>query len=99
MDAGCKVIYDKDDCRFYFNKNIVCDGGKEPTTRIWLLPINPIDRNVQPRINLEDSTMMRESTKHHMVASAYTITSKKSLIKYLHQCLFRPTKITLVKAI
>ena len=27
-DAGFKVVYDKDDCRVYFNRNIVWAGGK-----------------------------------------------------------------------
>ena len=34
-----------------------------------------------------------------MAENVYTITSKESLIRYLHQCLFIPTKKTLVKAI
>ena len=34
-----------------------------------------------------------------MEANAYVMTSKEALIRYLHQCLFSPTKKTLVKAI
>ena len=34
-----------------------------------------------------------------MAVSAYAMTSKKALIRYLHQYLFTPTKKTLVKAI
>ena len=34
-----------------------------------------------------------------MAASAYAMTSKEALIRYLHQCLFSPTKKTLLKAI
>ena len=34
-----------------------------------------------------------------MAENVYTITSKESLIRYLHQCLFITTKKTLVKAI
>ena len=98
-DAGCKVVYDKDDCRFYFNRNILWDGGKEPTTGLWFLPINPIERNIKPRRHLDNSTVLHDSTKHHMAARAYTVTSKESLIKYLHQFLFRPTKMAFVKSI
>ena len=98
-DAGFKVVYDKDDCRVYFNKKIVWAGGKEPTSGLWVLPINPIESNIQPRRHLENSTMMHDSTKHHMAARAYTMTSKEYLIKYLHQCLFIPTKRRLVKVI
>ena len=43
--------------------------------------------------------MLRHWTKEHMAENAYAMTSKESLIRYLHQCLFSPTKKTLVKAI
>ena len=48
-DVGCKFIYDKDGCRVYFNEKIVWDGEKEPTTGLYVLPINPIELNIQPR--------------------------------------------------
>ena len=43
--------------------------------------------------------MLNISTKKHVAANAYAMTSKAALIGYLHQCLFSPTKWTLVKAI
>ena len=39
-DAGCKVIYYMDEYRFYFKNTIVWAGSKEPTTVLWVLPIN-----------------------------------------------------------
>ena len=97
--AGCKVVYDKDECRVYYNENIVWDGGKEPTTGLWVLPINPIKQKIQPRRHIDNITMLHDSTKNHMAANAYTLTSKESLINYLHQCLFSTKKRTLLKAI
>ena len=97
--AGCKFIYDKDDCRVSFNKKIVWAGGKEPTTGVCVLPINPIEKKIQPIRHLNNSTMLHDPTKYHMAASAYNMKNKESLIKYLHKCLFSPTKRTLVKAI
>ena len=97
--AGCKVIYDKDDCRVYFLKYTVWAGGKEPTTGLWVLPLNPTELVIQPRRHLDDSTMLHDSTKYHMKVIACTMTIKESLIKYLHHCLFSPTKRTLVKSI
>ena len=35
----------------------------------------------------------------HEANSAYSLTTKSDLIKYLHQCLYSPPKIMLVKAI
>ena len=98
-DAGCKVIYDKDDCRVYLNTK-GCMGWRQGTNhRTLVLPINPIERNIQPRRHLDVSTILHDSKKHHMTASAYTMTSKEYIIKYVHQCIFSPTKRTLVKAI
>ena len=64
-DAGCKVIYEKDYCRVYFNKKIVWAGGKEPTTGLLVLPIHPIERNIQPIRHIDNSMLLHDSTKHH----------------------------------
>ena len=42
---------------------------------------------------------LQHGTREHISANAYAMTRKESLIRYLHQCLFSPTKKTLVKAI
>ena len=75
-DAGCKVIYDKDDCRVYFNENIVWADRKEPTTGLWVLPIKPRAHKIKLRRHFDDIRMLHESTNHHMAANAYTMTSK-----------------------
>ena len=74
-------------------------GGKEPTTRLW---VSPISKNGETSIqdgNDDDIMMLQHETKEHMAANSYAMTRKESLIHYLHQCLFSPTKKMLVKAI
>ena len=39
------------------------------------------------------------NTDNHTAKNAYQMTSKEEIIRYLHQCLFCPTKSTLLKAI
>ena len=38
-DAGCKVIYEDDECRVYYNKKLVWLGQREPQTGLWILPL------------------------------------------------------------
>jgi hypothetical protein len=92
-DAGCRVTYDDENCRVYFNQTMVWIGHREPTTGLWVLPLDPLKTtdNVTPTRN--------DSETNHVASNAYTMTSKESLIKYLHQCLFSPPKRTLIKAI
>ena len=39
-EAGCKVSYDEDEVRVYFKQTIVWTGKREPTTGLWVLPLN-----------------------------------------------------------
>ena len=36
-DAGCKVIYDDDECHIYYDNKVVWLGKREPNTGIWIL--------------------------------------------------------------
>ena len=40
-DAGCKVMFDDDECRVYFKNELVLVGGRDADTGLWQLPINP----------------------------------------------------------
>ena len=98
-DAGCKVVYDVHECRVYFRDEIVWTGGKEPTTGLWVLPISTNSEMSSQDGNDDELLKLQLRTKEHMAANAYAMTSKEVLIRYLHQCLYSPTKKTLVKAI
>ena len=89
-DAGCLVTYDKNECKISYQNRIVWIGHREPSTGLWVLPLGPI----QPPPNEPYSPPPPECA-----ANAYTLTSKQQLIQYLHQCLFCPPKLTLLKAI
>ena len=38
-DAGCKVTYDDDECRVYYNNKVVWLGKREPQTGLLILPL------------------------------------------------------------
>ena len=98
-DAGCKVVYDAHEFRVYFRDKIVWTGGKEPTTGLWVLPISTNGEASSQDGNDDGSLKLQPRTKEHMAVNTYAMTSNKSLNRYLHQCLFSPTKKTLVKSI
>jgi hypothetical protein len=92
-DAGCKVTYDEHTCRVTYNKKLVWNGHREPNTGLWVLSLSPTQGPVHK------TPPDAAATTNHVATNAYTMTSKESLIKYLHQCLFSPPKRTLIKAI
>jgi hypothetical protein len=92
-DAGCKVTYDEKTCRVTYDHKLVWIGHREPSTGLWVLPLSP-DQGTDTITPLK-----ADAATNHVANNAYTMTSKESLIKYLHQCLFSPPKRTLIKAI
>ena len=91
-DAGCKVEYNNKHCLVFYKKKLVWMGRREATTKLWVLPLDP-DTPTQ------HWPYQTEESNEEYAANAYQMTSKASLIKYLHQCLFCPPKLTLLKAI
>ena len=90
IDAGCKVTYDTKHVKVFYKGNVVWKGARESLIGLWLLPLTQKGKVFQPRTH---------NTDNHMANNAYQITSKEELIRYLHQCLFCTSKLTLLKAI
>ena len=57
-------------------------------TKLWVFPLDQRKPSSTPT-----------NTFNHQANSAYTMTNKESLIKFLHQCLFCPPKRTLMHAL
>ena len=39
-NAGCRVIFDDQECRVYFKGKVVQVGYKDPATNLWTVSIN-----------------------------------------------------------
>ena len=97
-DAGCKFTYNDNECHVYYNKKIVWLGKREPQTGLWILPLTDTTR--QPKTNTPSDNYKRMNETHKQYAhNAYAMTSKASLIQYLHQAAFSPPKATLLKSV
>ena len=97
-NAGCKVTYDNDECRVYYNKKVVWLGKIEPQTGLWILPLTDTTRRPQTNTTAENYKRMDETHKQY-AHNAYVMTSKASLIQYLQQSAFSPPKATILKAL
>ena len=96
--GGCKVTYDDDECRIYYNKKVVWIVKQEPQTGLWILPL--ADNTCLPQTTTTANDYNRIDETHKQYAhNAYEMTSKARLIQYLHQAAFSPPKATLLKAL
>ena len=98
-DAGCKVTYDDDECRVYYNKRLVWLGKREPQTGLWILLLTDNTRRPQTTTSDGNYNIIAEKPHKQYVHNAYAMTSKASLIQYLRQAAFSPPKVTLLKAL
>ena len=99
-EAGCKVAYDEDEVRVYFKRQVVWRGKREPTTGLWVLPLNRAEPGRRESRSMANSMLLSTiATGQETMMNAYKLTSKQALVKYLHQCLFSPPKSTLIRAI
>ncbi|KAL7544532.1 hypothetical protein ACHAWF_007912, partial [Thalassiosira exigua] len=89
-DAGCMVTYEGDRCKVMYKNRKIWTGVREPTTGLWVLPLTP-DATPSPPTS---ETLPQETANN-----VYQMTSKESLVRFLHQCLFSPPKQTLIKAL
>ena len=102
-DAGCKVIFDIDECRIYYNEQLVLIGDRDPTTGLWRLPINPQAKPATslnaPQTDALDLQLNPLQQANHIALNVYTIPHKQNQMKYMHQSFFNAPLPTLIKAI
>jgi hypothetical protein len=98
-DAGCKVVFDIEECRVYYKGQLVLSGGRDPRTGLWRLPINPKSPNHQENFHGMDLHVPMNQPMNNAAMNVYTIPYRQNQVKYMHQSFFSPPKHTLIKAI
>ena len=104
-DHGCNVKFTKTKCNIYYKNSIILSGPRDPTTELWIIDLPVTNNNI--RTPLQAATNEGESrtpiynnnTIQMHCNNAYTINTKKELIRFLHAACFSPTKATWIKAI
>ena len=111
VDAGCEVLFSKDDCIVLYEGSIVWKGGRQARSGLWILPLSPDGIEEMAKLQLsptkwantvEELRKEAEMSGHsrgEQVNNVFHTTTKAELIKYLHQAAFSPVKATWKKAI
>ena len=89
-EHGCTVLYKGDHCKVYEGK-LIWRSVKEPTTNLWVLPLK--------HDGLPITTKKERVRPRHTANNIHHLTSRETLVRFLHQCLFSPPKRTMVKAV
>ena len=100
-DAGCKVVFDINECRVYYNDEVVLIGTRDKATGLWKLPINPTKKPTNMTMNIDRLDLEVPSTLNplHAAYNVYTLPYKQNQLKYMHQSFFNPSLPTLLHAI
>jgi hypothetical protein len=88
-DNGCTVIFDNKRCRVQQNDATILEGPRDPTTKLWLLPLCPNPRPIEPN----------HAPAQHYGNALYQTSSKPDLIQYLHAACYSPSTTTWLRAI
>ena len=73
-DAGCKVMFDEKECRVHFKGELVLVGGRDKTTGLWQLPINPTRKANQKSNMIDHLDLQLPATKmQHGANGLYTM--------------------------
>jgi hypothetical protein len=110
--AGCTVTFDDDKCMVRYNNKIILQGYKDPKTDLWTLPITGEGMWTTPgavesaTTNLLQLSPCKSCTPlpplpsiSEAVGFLYACTTKSNAVKFAHQSLCNPPKLSLLKAI
>ena len=96
-DAGYRVEYANEGCRIYEVKELILQGGRDKTNRLWMLTIKSQTMKTRPREKHSNYKVNKQV--HRAVATVYTLPYKQQQMKYMHQSFFNLPATTLIKAI
>ena len=94
-DAGCEVFFHHTGCEVSYKGEIILRGWRDPTTRLWQVPITSTEDNIMPK---EDNIIA--STEPTMQAhSIYECKNTNQLINFYYATMGYPALATWCKAI
>ena len=96
-DAGCEVEFHRTGCHVYYNGEIVMRGWRDPTNKLWRVPLVDTNQAVTP--TSQDIMLGGDLPAFLQANSLYECNTTEDLIKFYHGCLLFPVKSTWLKAI
>ncbi len=99
--AGCKVLFDDDKCQVIYNSKVILTGYKDPVSDLWTLPILPSE---PPQTTPDAAHPLPlgpciSDTPQELANFSYHRTSTENNVKFMHQSLCNPPKLSLLEAI
>jgi hypothetical protein len=88
-DNGCVVQFSRNRCRILQDNNVILDGPHDPTTNLWLLPLQPKPSPIPTGTQ----------TAPHLGFHAHQTSTKSDLLQYLHAACYSPVTSTWLQAI
>ena len=70
---------DGDKCKVYFENKVTWRGNREPSTKLWVLPLEPREENLEQKSLKEQDHQANFITDQ--ANNAYIMSYKESLIK------------------
>ena len=98
-DGGCKVVFDAQECRVYYENKLVLTGDRDASTGLWRLPINPTHQATLHNSIQMDLHLLPHQQANHVAFNVYTLPHRQNQLKYMHQSFFNIPIPTLLKAI
>ncbi|KAL7426973.1 hypothetical protein ACHAXH_000515 [Discostella pseudostelligera] len=92
-DAGYTVLFDTLECRDFDGPEIVLKGGRDPTTKLWRLPLHPATKpttecTANVVIHMPANTHTPTPIGTTCANNVHTIPHLQNRVKYMHQAFF-----------
>ena len=58
VDAGCEVLFSKDDCIVIYKGSIVWKGGRQARSGLWILPLSPDRIEEMKKLQIEPAAWL-----------------------------------------
>ncbi len=99
--AGYKVLFDDDKYQVIYNSKVILTGYKDPVSNLWALPVLPSEptRTTPDAQHPLPLGSCMSDTPQELANFSYHCTSTENNVKYMHQSLCNPPKLSLLEAI
>jgi hypothetical protein len=96
--AGCRVIFDNDECDVEYDGKVILQGYKDPSTNLWMLPITPdgMQSTLSQPPPFVDHALHPKQTLHNSVNLAsimHSVRTQSNGVKFAHQSPCNPKNL------
>jgi hypothetical protein len=93
-DDDCTAVFSRDHCKIYRKNECILTGPRDPTSRLWLLPLAATNHTAATACG---PTTVLPAKAYSM--NAYTTSNSTELMQFLHAAAFSPVTSTFLTAI